>query len=448
MTQILEARKGNITPEMEAVARAEGVSIDHVMEGVAHGTIVITRNNRHASITPLGVGKGLRTKINANIGTSKDRMSIEGEIEKLKAAISAGADAVMDLSTGGPIVEIRKEILKQSTVSVGTVPIYQAAVETVEQGRSVVQMDPDHLFRVIEQQAEEGVDFVTVHCGVTAASIERLKRQGRLMDVVSRGGAFHLEWIIYNETENPLYTQYDRLIEIAKKYDVTLSLGDGLRPGCLADATDRAQIEELITLGELRDIAHEAGVQVMIEGPGHVPINQVGTNIRIQKDLCKGAPFYVLGPLVTDVAPGYDHITSAIGGAIAGAAGADFLCYVTPSEHLRLPDLEDVREGVIASRIAAHAADIAKGVKGAMEWDREMSRRRKALDWKGQIEISMDPVKARRLRESSMPKESDVCTMCGEFCSMKGVSKYLKKEESGSRRVQPAITAKRGRSKE
>jgi phosphomethylpyrimidine synthase len=431
MTQILEARKGNITPEMEAVARAEGATVDHIVDGVAKGTIVITRNIRHTSITPLGVGKGLRTKINANIGTSKDRMSIEGEIEKLKTAVAAGADAVMDLSTGGPIVGIRKEILKQSTVSIGTVPIYQAAVETVEQGKPIVQMDPDLLFRVIEQQAEEGVDFVTVHCGVTMASLERLKRQGRIMDVVSRGGAFHLEWIIYNETENPLFTQYDRLIEIAKQYDVTLSLGDGMRPGCLADATDRAQIEELITLGELKDIAHEAGVQVMIEGPGHVPINQVETNMKIQKELCKGAPFYVLGPLVTDVAPGYDHITSAIGGAIAGAAGADFLCYVTPSEHLRLPDLDDVREGVIASRIAAHAADIAKGVKGAMDWDKEMARRRKALDWKGQIELSVNPERARKLRESSMPKESDVCTMCGEFCSMKGMSQYLKKEDKG-----------------
>jgi phosphomethylpyrimidine synthase len=426
MTQILEARKGNITPEMEAVARAEGVSLEHVIEGVARGTIVITRNALHTSIVPLGIGRGLRTKINANIGTSKDRMSIDNEIEKLKAAVASGADAVMDLSTGGPIVQIRKEILKHSTVAIGTVPIYQAAVETVEQGCSIVQMDPETLFRVIGEQAEEGVDFVTVHCGVTTASVDRLKRQGRIMDVVSRGGAFHLEWIIHNEEENPLYKQYDRLIEIAKKYDMTLSLGDGMRPGSLADATDRAQIEELITLGELRDIAVDEGVQVMIEGPGHVPINQVETNIKIQKELCKGAPFYVLGPLVTDVAPGYDHITSAIGGAIAGAAGADFLCYVTPSEHLRLPDLEDVREGVIASRIAAHAADIAKGVKGAIEWDREMSRRRKALDWKGQIEISINPDRARKLRESSPPKEADVCTMCGEFCSMKGVSAYLK----------------------
>ena len=429
MTQILEARKGNITPEMEAVARTESVSLSHVVEGVANGTIVITRNKRHTSITPLGIGKGLRTKVNANIGTSKDRMSVADEIEKLKVAVAAGADAVMDLSTGGPIIEIRNEIMRHSTISVGTVPIYQAAVETVAKGKPIVQMDPETLFRIIEEQAEEGVDFVTVHCGVTLSSIERLKRQGRIMDVVSRGGAFHLEWCIVNEKENPLYTQYERLVEICKKYDMTLSLGDGMRPGCLADATDRAQIEELIILGELRDQAHEAGVQVMIEGPGHVPINQVETNIKIQKELCKGAPFYVLGPLVTDVAPGYDHITSAIGGAIAGAAGADFLCYVTPSEHLRLPDLEDVREGVIASRIAAHAADIAKGVKGALDWDKEMARRRKALDWKGQIELSINPERSRKLRESSMPKESDVCTMCGEFCSMKGVSAYLKKEQ-------------------
>lgn len=427
MNQIIEARKGNITPEMEAVARSEGVSLDHVLEGVANGTIVITRNRLHSKIAPLGVGKGLRTKTNANIGTSKERMAIEDEIAKLKAAVSAGADAVMDLSTGGPVTDIRREVLKHSTVAVGTVPIYQAAVETVEQGKSIVQMDPEVIFRVIREQAEEGVDFITVHCGVTQSSVERLKRQGRIMDVVSRGGAFHLEWIIYNEAENPLYARFDRLIETAKKYDMTLSLGDGMRPGSLADATDRPQIEELITLGELRDIAFDEGVQVMIEGPGHVPINQVETNIKIQKELCKGAPFYVLGPLVTDVAPGYDHITSAIGGAIAGAAGADFLCYVTPSEHLRLPDIDDVHEGVIAARIAAHAADIAKGVKGAMEWDREMSRRRKALDWKGQIELAIDPAKARRLRESSMPKESDVCTMCGEFCSMKGVSAYLKK---------------------
>src|SRR3990172_1200939 len=397
MTQILEARKGNSTPEMEAVARAEGVGLDHIVDGVANGTIVITRNAKHASITPLGIGKGLRTKINANIGTSKDRMSIDDEIEKLKVAVAAGADAVMDLSTGGPIIEIRREILKHSTVAIGTVPIYQAAVETVAQGRSIVQMDPETLFRVIEEQAEEGVDFVTVHCGVTLSSIERLKRQGRIMDVVSRGGAFHLEWIVCNDAENPLYAQYDRLVEIAKKYDLTLSLGDGMRPGCLADATDPAQIQELITLGELRDIAFDAGVQVMIE------------------------------------APGYDHITSAIGGAIAGAAGADFLCYVTPSEHLRLPDLEDVREGVIASRIAAHAADIAKGVKGAMEWDREMARRRKALDWKGQIELSINPERARKLRESSLPQESDVCSMCGEFCSMKGVSKYLKTDTKGQK---------------
>jgi|WetSurMetagenome_2_1015567.scaffolds.fasta_scaffold00764_16 phosphomethylpyrimidine synthase len=430
MTQILQARKGNVTPEMEFVAKDEGVSIDHIIEGVANGTIIISKNVRHKAIKPLGVGKGLRTKINANIGTSKDMMSIEGEMEKLRVAIEAGADAVMDLSTGGPIIGIRNAMLQQSTVAIGTVPIYQAAVETVGQKKAIVEMDPDLLFRVIGEQAEEGVDFITVHCGITKSSVERLRREGRIMDVVSRGGAFHLEWILYSGMENPLYTQYDRLVEICKKYDMCLSLGDGMRPGCLADATDRAQIEELVTLGELRDIAHEAGVQVMIEGPGHVPINQVETNMKIQKEICKGAPFYVLGPLVTDVAPGYDHITSAIGGAIAGAAGADFLCYVTPSEHLRLPDAEDVREGVMASRIAAHAADIAKGVKGALDWDKEMARRRKALDWKGQIELSINPERARKLRESSMPQESDVCTMCGEFCSMKGVSKYMKKDDA------------------
>ena len=296
MTQILEARKGNITPEMEAVARAEGVSFDHVLDGVANGTIVITRNAVHTTIAPLGIGKGLRTKINANIGTSKDRMSIPDEIEKLKMAVSSGADAVMDLSTGGPIIEIRKEILNQSTVAIGTVPIYQAAVETVEQGKSIVQMDPELLFRVIEEQAAEGVDFITVHCGVTRESIERLKRQGRIMDVVSRGGAFHLEWIVCNDVENPLYAQYDRLVEIARKYDLTLSLGDGMRPGCLADATDRAQIEELITLGELRDLALDAGVQVMIEGPGHVPINQVETNIKIQKSSARERRSTCSGP--------------------------------------------------------------------------------------------------------------------------------------------------------
>ena len=433
MSQIAEARRGNVTAEVQEVARAEGVSPEEVSQGVAAGTIVVTKNRRHSSIPPLGIGRGLRTKINANIGTSPDQMSVADELEKLEVAVQAGADAIMDLSTGGPIHDIRSQILRKSRVAVGTVPIYQAAVETVEGGTSVAEMDPERLFRVNAAQGEEGVDFVTVHAGVTQAGLARLRRQGRTMDVVSRGGAFHLEAMISQDAENPLYAEFDRLLEIAACYDMTLSLGDGMRPGCLVDATDRAQIEELTTLGELRDRALDAGVQVIIEGPGHVALNQIETNVLIQKSLCGGAPFYVLGPLVTDVAPGYDHITAAIGGALAAAAGADFLCYVTPSEHLRLPDLDDVREGVIAARIAAHAADIAKGVKGALEWDRKMAERRKALDWKGQADLAVSPARARRLRESRQPKDEDVCTMCGEFCSMKGLSSYLSTEPPAAR---------------
>jgi phosphomethylpyrimidine synthase len=329
----------------------------------------------------------------------------------------------MDLSTGGNIDDVRREIIRHSTVPIGTVPIYQAAIETVGRKKAMVEMTVDDIFAVIERQAEDGIDFITVHCGLTREAARRLKKEGRLMDVVSRGGAFTIEWMAYNKKENPLYEYYDRLLELARSYDLTLSLGDGMRPGSIADATDRAQVQELIVLGELAQRALEKDVQVMIEGPGHVPINQIETNILLQKQLCHGAPFYVLGPLVTDAAPGYDHITSAIGGALAASYGADFLCYVTPSEHLRLPTIEDVREGVIASKIAAHAGDIAKGVKGAMERDIAMSRCRKNLDWKGQIEASLDPVKAKALRDSRTPAEDDVCTMCGEFCAIKILNK-------------------------
>jgi phosphomethylpyrimidine synthase len=312
------------------------------------------------------------------------------------------------------------------TVPVGTVPIYQAAVEMPEKRkRSMVEMTAEDLFEVIESHGEDGVDFITVHCGVTRDSVGKIKREGRLLGVVSRGGAILVEWMEYNKKENPLYEHYDRLLEIAKAYDMTLSLGDGLRPGCLADATDRGQIQELILLGELTERAWAKGVQVMIEGPGHVPLDQIEANILLQKRLCHGAPFYVLGPLVTDIAPGYDHITGAIGGAIAARAGADFLCYVTPSEHLRLPTVDDVREGVIASRIAGHAADIARGLKGAMDPDCRMAKARKSLDWKAQIDLSIDPERARKLRESRMPKESDVCTMCGELCAVKKAAKFL-----------------------
>jgi phosphomethylpyrimidine synthase len=427
MTQILNAKKGVLTPEMKAAAAAEGLGPEFIMRGVAEGTITLAKNNKHAGIAPLAVGRGTRTKINANIGTSKDNADIDTEIAKLKAAISLGADAVMDLSTGGPINEIRKRLMEQSTVAVGTVPIYQAAVEAAESKGSIVEMTGDDLFRVIEEQAMQGVDFVTVHCGVTIESVTRLKNEGRILDVVSRGGAFLVEWMVYHGRQNPLYEDFGRLLSIAKKYDLVLSLGDGLRPGCLADATDRGQISELITLGELTEAAWAEGVQVMIEGPGHVPLNQVETNVKLQKEICKGAPFYVLGPLVTDIAPGYDHITSAIGGALAGMAGADFLCYVTPSEHLRLPDIEDVKEGVVAAKIAAHAADVAKGLPGAIDRDIAMARARKTLDWEAQIALSVNPDRARALHTPGQGEGVDACTMCGEFCAIKHVQEYFKK---------------------
>lgn len=419
MTQLEQARNGIITNEMKQAALKEGVEPEYIRSSIMDGTIIITKNKKRKSIESLAIGKGLRTKINANIGTSQDRADLEEELKKLNAAVGAGADAVMDLSTGGEIDKIRRAVIRESPVPIGTVPIYQAALEAVKKGKSFVELEADEIFDIIERHAEDGVDFVTVHCGVTIQTLERLNNEGRIMDIVSRGGALTAEWINFNKKENPLFENYDRLLRIAKEYDMVLSLGDGLRPGCLADATDRGQIEELVTLGELAQQAVSEGVQVMIEGPGHMPLNQIEANILLQKRICRGAPFYVLGPLVTDIAPGYDHITSAIGGAIAGAAGADFLCYVTPSEHLRLPTIDDVREGVIASRIAAHAADIVKGVKGAMDRDIRMAKARKALNWDEQIRLSIDPERARLLRESSPPSDKEVCTMCGSLCAIK-----------------------------
>ncbi|HMK44605.1 MAG TPA: phosphomethylpyrimidine synthase ThiC [Dissulfurispiraceae bacterium] len=427
MTRIEEARKGIVTDEMKAVAAAEGIRTEQLAQDIATGVTVISRN-RQRSIEPLGIGRGLRTKVNANIGTSKDRVSWEEEMKKLDVLVKFGADAVMDLSTGGAIRDLRNEMIRKSPVSIGTVPIYEAIVKVVERHGHIAKMTADDLFEVIEDHAASGVDFVTVHCGVTMSAIERLKKEGRLLDVVSRGGAFLLEWMIFNERENPLLEQYDRLLDIAKKYDMTLSLGDGFRPGCLADATDRSQLEELLTLGELCEKALHAGVQAIVEGPGHVPINQVELNIKIQKEICKGAPFYVLGPLVTDIAMGYDHVAAAIGGAIAGAAGADFLCYVTPAEHIRLPNLDDVREGVIVSRIAAHAADIAKGVPGAIEKDRKMAQCRKNLDWEGQAALSFHPDMVRAWRQQLPPNVKEVCSMCGEFCAIKTVERALTKK--------------------
>ncbi len=421
MTQMEMARAGQISKEVKEAALAESISPELLRDRIAEGTAVVCKNRKHTHCRPLAVGKGLRTKVNANIGTSNDDKSIDKELEKARVAVAAGADALMDLSTGGPINEIRKAIIQETEACIGSVPLYQAAVDTVtEKKMPMVDMTVDDIFAGIIKHLDDGVDFITVHCGVTRSTVEKMDNEGRIMEVVSRGGSFTVEWMHHNKAENPLYEHFDRLLEIVKPYDAVLSLGDGFRPGCLADATDRAQIHELILLGELTQRAWDAGIQVMVEGPGHVPLNQIEANIQLQKRLCHGAPFYVLGPLVTDIAPGYDHITCAIGGTIAAAAGADFLCYVTPSEHLRLPTVEDVHEGVMASRIAAHAADIVKGVPGAIEKDIAMAHARKKLDWEGQYAQAMDPAKARRLRdESGVDEEHGACTMCGEFCAYK-----------------------------
>ena len=424
MTQLELAREGIISPQMEVVAQYEGVEAEFVRQGVAEGIIVIPANTRHTSLIPRGIGQGLKTKVNANIGASSDFGNIDTELEKLRVAIDCGADAVMDLSTGGDISAIRQAIVTASSVPIGTVPIYQAGIKAIESRDAIVKMTVDDLFAGIEEHIYDGVDFITVHCGVTQSAIARLKQQRRVVDVVSRGGAFLIGWMLYNERENPLYEYYDRLLELAREFDVTLSLGDGMRPGSLADATDRAQVEELLTLGELVERARQAGVQVMVEGPGHLPLNQIETNVQLQKSICKGAPFYVLGPLVTDIGAGYDHITGAIGGAVAAAAGTDFLCYVTPSEHLGLPEPEDVRQGVMASRIAAHAGDIVKGVKGAQEWDRKMSAARKKLDWEEQVRLSLDPELSRQVH-SKHSSAGKACSMCGEYCAMELMEEYL-----------------------
>ncbi len=419
MTQLEEARNGRITEEMKICAEKERVSPEFIRKGVAEGNIVVVRNNRHTAISPLAIGKGLRTKVNANIGTSGDHTDLDVELEKVRVSVAAGADTIMDLSTGGDLGAIRKAILKASSVALGTVPIYQAAAAMLAAKKAIVAMTADDIFAAIEKNGEDGVDFITVHCGVSRRSVASIEAQGRILGIVSRGGSITANWMRCNEKENPLYEYYDRLLEIAHRYDMVLSLGDGLRPGCIADATDRGQVQELILLGELCKRARDKGVQVMIEGPGHVPIKDIQANVQLEKSLCSGAPFYVLGPLPTDIAPGYDHITAAIGGAIAGAAGADFLCYVTPSEHLRLPSIQDVREGIMASRIAAHIADIAKGLPGAMELDVMMAGYRKAINWQGQISTAIDQEKAGRLLEKSATAKEEGCTMCGELCAIK-----------------------------
>ncbi|MBN1593893.1 MAG: phosphomethylpyrimidine synthase ThiC [Candidatus Coatesbacteria bacterium] len=426
MTQVSEARKGNITPEVLQVAADEGVSPEIISSRLAAGHLVIPCNKGRKHKRLCGIGKGLTTKVNANLGTSTDHVDIDLEVKKAIAAVDAGADTVMDLSTGGDLRTIRKAVSDASDVIIGSVPIYDAAVSASTSGRGVVRMSADDMFKAIEDHCVDGMDFITVHCGVTKDVVQTMIGQGRLTDIVSRGGSFLASWILYNEKENPLFDQFDRLLSIVKERDVCLSLGDGLRPGSLADATDRAQIAELLKIGELQKRALEADVQCMIEGPGHVPIPEIESNVLLQKKLCNGAPFYVLGPLVTDIAPGWDHIVCAIGGAIAASAGADYLCYVTPSEHLALPTLEDVRAGVIATRIAAHAADIAKGIPGAIERNKQMAQARYDLDWETQRKLSLDPSCFSR-RTASQPREDDVCTMCGEFCAIKGLRAILKK---------------------
>lgn len=424
MTQIEEARKGNITSSLKKVAEEEGFSLEIVLDLVAQGKVVIPHNPHHLPLHPVGIGQKLRTKVNVNLGTSIDFPQETNELKKVKVALKYGTDTLMDLSTGGNLVKIRRMILDKAPIPLGTVPIYQAAIDAIEKRGSIVDMTEDDLFSVIKAQAEEGVDFMTVHAGLTLKAIERLKNQGRVADIVSRGGAFHLAWMLHNQKENPLYANYGQLLKIAHKYDITISLGDGLRPGSILDATDRPQIEELLTLGELVKTAWQENVQVMVEGPGHIPLDQVEMNIKLQKRICHDAPFYVLGPLVTDIAPGYDHIVSAIGGAVAAAAGADFLCYVTPSEHLGLPSIDDVREGLIASKIAAHAADIVKGVNGALQRDLHISEARKKLNWSEQQRLALDPHKFEKIRKKRKTK-SAACSMCGDFCAMRIVSEFL-----------------------
>ncbi|MEA3432931.1 MAG: phosphomethylpyrimidine synthase ThiC, partial [candidate division WOR-3 bacterium] len=408
----------------------ERLSPEYIRNGVASGTIVIPSNSKNHPTKYIGIGKGLRTKVNANIGTSPDVVDIEGEIRKAHIAENYGADTIMDLSTGGNLSHIRRKIKEAFSGPLGTVPIYEIACRKAEMQIDFRKAGEDEIIDIVEEHARDGVDFVTVHCGVTKCVIDTLKSQGRIMDIVSRGGAILAAWMEYNKKENPLYLHFDKVLDIAREYDLTLSLGDGLRPGSIIDSTDRPQIEELIVLGELRDRALEAGVQVMIEGPGHIPIHEVKMNVEIEKSICKGAPFYVLGPIVTDIAPGYDHITSAIGGALAAAYGADFLCYVTPAEHIGLPTEDDVKEGVIATRIAAHAGDIAKGLSGALDIDKEISTARRRLDWKKQRKLAINPGKI------AAEKGVGTCTMCGNYCAIKIIEEYVTSETGKKQKPQ------------
>ncbi|MFH1552104.1 MAG: phosphomethylpyrimidine synthase ThiC [Candidatus Omnitrophota bacterium] len=415
---------------LRRVAANEDASASYIKKGIRAGWIVAPKNRKHNIARPCAIGKGMTTKVNANLGLSPGYSSIDRELKKTEVALAAGADTVMDLSTGPLLGKLRKKILSTCPVPLGTVPIYELACE---KKRKFISMKEDDFVSVIQKQAEEGVDFFTVHSGITLEAARIAAGNPRILNIVSRGGALLASWMMANRRENPFLSRFDDIMDIAKKYDVVLSLGDSLRPGAISDATDRLQVQELLVLGELQERALFRGVQVMIEGPGHVPLDQIEANVRLQKSICHGAPFYVLGPLVTDAAPGYDHIVGAIGGAIAAWHGADFLCYVTPAEHLCLPDIEDVRQGVIASKIAAHAADIVKNIPSAVRRDKEISKARAVRDWEKQFKLSLDPERPSKVRKLSRPRESDVCTMCGEYCSIKIAEKSLKADKKKTR---------------
>ena len=421
-TQMDAARQGVVTSQMNIVARKEKMAPETLRELIAAGKVIIPANRNHTNLDPEGVGQGLRTKINVNLGISKDCCDVDLEMDKVRLALALKTEAIMDLSCYGKTREFRRRLVETSPAMIGTVPIYDAVGFY---DKNLKDLTVDEIFDVVEHHCEDGVDFLTIHAGLNRSAAEKIKRRERITNIVSRGGSLMFTWMQLNDRENPFYEYYDRLLEICQAHDVSLSLGDGCRPGCLHDSTDASQVEELITLGELTKLAWEKNVQVMIEGPGHMALNEIAGNMMLEKRLCHGAPFYVLGPIVTDVAPGYDHITSAIGGAVAAASGADFLCYVTPAEHLRLPDLEDMKAGIIAVRIAAHAADIAKGIPGARDWDDAMGRARADLDWKRMLSLAMDPEKATRYRESSQPEHEDSCTMCGKMCAVRNMNRVL-----------------------
>jgi phosphomethylpyrimidine synthase len=425
LTQLSKAVKGIISPEMAQVAKSERVAPEFIRQGVAAGTIVIPHNIRHRNGASIGIGSGLRTKVSASVGVYADTDSIDTEVAKIKAALEAGTDSIMDLSVKGDIDAMRRENLAAASTPLGTLPYYQAVSEAAQKYGTALKMDVEALFDVIERQAADGVDFLALHCGTTMSIVERLKKENRLDPLVSYGGSHLIGWMLHNHRENPLYEYYDRVLEIARRYDVTLSIADGMRPGCLADSLDGAQVQELVVMGELVRRAREAGVQVMVKGPGHVPLNQLKATIVLQKSLCKGAPYFVFGPVVTDIAAGYDHISAAIGGAVSAWAGAEFICYVTASEHIGLPDADQVREGVVAARIAAHAADVAKGLRGAADWDFELSKARKDLDWPKQIALSIDPKRAEYMRKTRSDDTVTGCAMCGKYCAMEVVSRYL-----------------------